>query len=66
METIVVREESRAQNGIYSMIKKCDVRGQPSGIAVKFTTLLWQPRVQILGMDLHTAYQAMLWQASHI
>ena len=43
--------------------------GQPSGVAVKFTcsTLVAQGLLaQILGVDLHTACKAMLWQAFHI
>ena len=44
------------------------MRGQPGGVAVKFEQpalaapglLVW-----ILGVDLCTAYQAMMWQASH-
>ena len=43
--------------------KDAMAQGQPSGVAVKFTrsTLLAQGLwVQILGMDLHTAHQAML------
>ena len=44
-------------------------RGQPGGVVVKFVHCAlaahsWQ--VQILGVDLHTTYQAMLWQVSHI
>ena len=44
-------------------------RAQPSGAVVKFTcsTLAaWGSQVQIPGADLHTAGQAILWQASHI
>ena len=45
------------------------IRGRPGGAAVKCTRsasaaqglLVW-----ILGMDLHTAWQAKLWQACHI
>ena len=43
--------------------------GQPSGAAVTFARSALAARgslVQILGADLHTAYQAVLWQASHI
>ena len=39
--------------------------GWPGGIVVKFTcsALAAQgSRIQILGADLHSAYQAMLWQ----
>ena len=46
---------------------KC--RGQPSGVVVKFahSTLVAQGlRIRNPGMDLGTAYQAMLWQASRI
>ena len=44
--------------------KICLTRGQPSGVVVKFacSTLMAQGSpVQILGADLHTAHQAMLW-----
>ena len=49
--------------------KKSYLRGQPSGTAVKFThsnLVAWGSPVRILGMDICTAGQAMLWQASHI
>ena len=41
------------------------LRGPPGGVVVEFTgsTLVAQgSQVQILGMDLHIAHQAMLWQ----
>ena len=44
-------------------------RGQPSGTGVKFPHSISAAKgslVQILAADLHTTYQAMLWQASHI
>ena len=44
-------------------IKKSD-KGQPSGIVVKFMCLASAAQgsgVQILGADMHTAHQAMLW-----
>ena len=44
-------------------------RGQPSSAAVKFACSASAAQgspVWILGVDLHTAYQAMLWQVSHI
>ena len=40
-------------------------RGWPGGIVVKFlcsTLAVWGSQVWILGTDLHTAHQAMLWQ----
>ena len=43
--------------------------GWLGGAAIKFTRSALVARgllVQIPGVDLHTAYQAMLWQASHI
>ena len=43
--------------------------GQPGGTAVRFACSDSAARgspIQIPGMDLCTAYQAMLWQASHI
>ena len=42
---------------------------RPSGKVVKFllsALATWCLLVWILGAALHTAYQAMLWQASHI
>ena len=59
-------------NSIWNLIqtvKKIMKWGQPSGRAVKFagSALVAQGSpVQIQGMDLHTAHQAMLWQVSHI
>ena len=53
---------------IYCLKKKL-IRGQPSGIVVKSTCSASAAQglpVQILGSVLHTAQQAMLWQASHI
>ena len=42
-------------------------RGWPSGGAVKFARSKAQGlQVQMLGVDLRAAYQAMLWQASHL
>ena len=43
------------------------VRGWPSDVVVKFmhfASAAWGLQVQILGMDLHTAHQAILWQRS--
>ena len=43
--------------------------GRLGGAVVKFARsalVVWGSLVRILGMDLYTAYQAMLWQASHI
>ena len=45
--------------------KKLLVKGRPGGIVVKFTSssLLAQGSLaQILGVDLHTTHQAMLWR----
>ena len=50
-------------------LKKDSRRGQPCGVSVKFTRsafLACGSPVQILGADIHSPYQAMLWQASHI
>ena len=50
------------------MLRK-SLEGWPDGAAVKFTysaVAAWGLLVQIPGADLHTACQAMLWQASHI
>ena len=44
-------------------------RGRPAGTAVKFACSALAARgsqVRILGVDLGTACQAMLWQQSHI
>ena len=44
-------------------------RGWPTGAVVKFAcsaSVAWGLPVQSLGADLHTAWQAMLRQASHI
>ena len=44
-------------------------RGLPGGIAVKFVcsaSVAQGSPVQILGTDLYTAYQAILWQVSDI
>ena len=41
----------------------------PGDVAVKFVCsalVAWGLQVWILGVDLPTAWQAMLWQASHI
>ena len=48
---------------------KTTIEGQPNGAAVKFmhsASVAQDSLVRILGMDLRTAYQAMLWQASQI
>ena len=45
------------------------MRSPPSGAAVKSTSSALAAQglpVQIPGVDLHTAYQAVLWQASHV
>ena len=46
------------------VFKKSCHSGWPSGIVVKFShspLAAWGLQVQILGVDLHTAHQAMLW-----
>ena len=43
--------------------------GLPGGTVVNFahsTSMAWGSAVRILGVDLHTTCQALLWQASHI
>ena len=53
----------------FCAFKKISLRGLPGGAVVKFTrsALVAQGSpVQILGAYRCTAYQAMLWQASHI
>ena len=48
---------------------KTQIKDQPSGAAVKFARATLAARgslVQILGVNLHAAWQAMLWQVSHI
>ena len=50
------------------IFKRTAMRGWPSGALVKFTYSASVARslpVQIPGVDLHTARQAMLWQASY-
>ena len=45
------------------------MQGQPGGAAIKFArsaSAAWGAPVQILGMDLCTACQAMLWLVSHV
>ena len=45
------------------------LRSQPRGLMIKFAhsaLAAWGSQVQIPGADLHTAHQAMLWQASHV
>ena len=48
---------------------KSFLRGRPGGTAVKFASSVSVARgllIQTPGADPHAAYQAMLWQASHI
>ena len=50
-------------------IQKSQLQGQPDGTVVKLARsalVAWSAPVQIPGVDLHTTFQAMLWQASHI
>ena len=57
------QEEIENPNGPMS-IKNMNLWGQPSSIAVKFTcsaSVAPDLSVQILGVDLGNAYQAMLW-----
>ena len=52
-----------------NIFKKQANWGQPVGAVVKFAysaSAAWSSPVRILGVDPHTACQAMLWQASHI
>ena len=52
-----------------STFQRYGFKGQPGGVAVKFmhsALVAWGSPVWIPGVDLRTAYQAMLWQASHI
>ena len=40
-------------------------QGQPGGVEVKFTgsaSTAWGSQVWVLGANLHTTHQAMLWQ----
>ena len=44
-------------------------KGLPSSVAVKFThdaSVAQGSQVQMLGAELHTTCQAVVWQASHI
>ena len=46
-------------------VKKIILTGRPRGVVVKFmcsALVAWGLQVQILGVDLHSADQAMLWQ----
>ena len=46
------------------ILDKKYIRGQPIGVEAKFTcsaSAAWGSQVWILGADLHTAHQAMLW-----
>ena len=52
-----------------TIFKTKNSQGQPSGVMVKFThftSVAQGSPVRILGLDLWTAYQAMLYQVSHI
>ena len=54
---------------MFYFCKNTRVWGQPGGTVVKFAhsaSAVQGSLVQIPGVDLHTAYQAMLWQASHM
>ena len=47
------------------MLKLMYLGAGPGGVVVKFacsTSVAWASEVWILGTDLHTARQAMLWQ----
>ena len=58
---------SEAQNANDTL--QDEEEGWPGGAAVKLvhsTSVARGSLVQVLGTDLGTAYQAMLWQASHI
>ena len=49
-------------------LKNLPSGGQPGGVSIKFTQSTWVAPglpVWIPGVDLHAAYQAMLWLASH-
>ena len=49
---------------LLSMIKIPKIWGWLDGVVVKFTcsaSAAWGSQVRILGMDLHTAHQPMLW-----
>ena len=50
-------------------MQEIELRGRPSGAAVTLAGSASVARgspVWILGVDLHTTYQATLWQAYHI
>ena len=54
---------------LYLHLKHYLSRGLPGGAVVKFAhsaLAAWGLPVRILDVDLRTACQAMLWQASHI
>ena len=65
----VLQQAHRVLWNILNFLKETSVRGQPSGIAVKFahsTLVAPGSQVQIPGTDLGTAWHTMLWQVSHI
>ena len=50
---------------VFSVIIQLKIRSQPSGVVVKLmhsALATWGSRVQISGVDLHSAHQATLWQ----
>ena len=56
------------REGKFTLLK-VNYRGQPGGAVVKLTrsaSVVRGSSIQILGTVLSSAYQAMLWQVSHI
>ena len=65
----IATERQNKKLFVLKNIKNINMRGQPGGAAVKFIrSALAVPGspVRILGADVCSACQAMLWQASHI
>ena len=60
------KKNRKVQLGIHGFNDfKNNLRGQPGGLVVEVTpsaSTAWGSQVQMLGMDLHTTHQAMLWQ----
>ena len=50
---------------LFALKKKVFCWGWPGGIVIRFaysTLVAWGSQIQILGTDLHTAHQAVLWR----
>ena len=57
--------EFRANTSVITTQVKKKLTGRPRGVVIKFTcstSVARSLQIQILGVDLHTAHKAMLWQ----